>query len=92
MYAVMQQPNPTIEVITTKENNVVKVQIKDNGKGISAEIKQKIFEPFFTTKPTGEGTGLGLSICYDIVVAHNGRLTVDSVEGEYTNFIIELPI
>lgn len=92
MYAVMQEDDPIVEVITTKENNTVKVQIRDNGKGISAEIKRKIFEPFFTTKPTGEGTGLGLSICYDIVVAHNGSLTVDSEEGEYSNFIIELPI
>ena len=50
-------------------------------------------QPFFTTKPTGEGTGLGLSMSYDIVVkAHGGTINVNSEEGEFTEFIIAIPI
>ncbi|MBK8848400.1 MAG: GHKL domain-containing protein [Bacteroidetes bacterium] len=92
MYAVANRNDPRVEIKTSVINNAVRIEIKDNGPGIPEEIKQKIFEPFFTTKPTGEGTGLGLSICYDIVVAHKGSIVADSVEGAYTNFIIELPV
>ncbi|MGB4840347.1 MAG: ATP-binding protein, partial [Saprospiraceae bacterium] len=66
--------------------------IKDNGSGIPEHIKDKIFQPFFTTKPTGQGTGLGLSLAYDIVKAHGGEMKVESVEGEGSDFIIQLPI
>jgi two-component system, NtrC family, sensor kinase len=44
-----------------------------------------------TTKPTGQGTGLGLSLSYDIVKAHGGELKVETKEGEYAEFIIQLP-
>ena len=55
-------------------------------------IKEKIMQPFFTTKPTGEGTGLGLSLTYDMVVkGHGGSITVESTEGEGSEFIIKLP-
>ncbi len=56
-------------------------------------IKDKIMQPFFTTKPTGEGTGLGLSLTYDMVVkGHGGNIQVTSIEGEGSEFIIQLPI
>jgi signal transduction histidine kinase len=70
----------------------VKISIKDNGPGIPDAIKEKIFQPFFTTKPPGSGTGLGLSLSYDIIKAHGGELTVQSKEGEGTEFVIQLPI
>jgi signal transduction histidine kinase len=60
--------------------------------GIPEGIRSKIFQPFFTTKPTGEGTGLGLSLSYEIVKAHGGELKASSVEGEYSEFTILLPI
>ena len=66
--------------------------MSDNGSGIPSKILDKIFQPFFTTKPTGQGTGLGLSLSYDIVKAHGGELSVHTKEGEYTEFIIILPI
>ena len=51
-----------------------------------------MFQPFLTTKLTGEGTGLGLSISWDIVTQqHGGTITVDSREGEFTEFTIRLP-
>jgi signal transduction histidine kinase len=51
----------------------------------------KIFQPFFTTKPTGEGTGLGLSLSYNIIKAHGGEKTVETEEGEGTEFQIQIP-
>ena len=63
----------------------------DNGTGISEANTAKVFEPFFTTKPTGQGTGLGLSLSFDIVNSHGGELTVESEEGEFTEFRILLP-
>ena len=67
--------------------------MRDNGTGIPPEIRAKLFQSFFTTKPTGEGTGLGLSISYDIVTQqHGGTIAVDSREGEFTEFVIHLPL
>ena len=55
-------------------------------------LLDKIFQPFFTTKPTGQGTGLGLSLSYDIIKAHGGEIKVDTTEGEFAEFVIQLPI
>jgi two-component system NtrC family sensor kinase len=81
---------PTVSVSTKKMGDKVEIRVKDNGMGIPEKVKEKIFQPFFTTKPTGQGTGLGLSLSYDIIKAHQGTLTVESREGEYTEFIIQL--
>jgi signal transduction histidine kinase/ligand-binding sensor domain-containing protein len=69
----------------------IKIIIKDNGKGMSSEVKKHIFEPFFTTKEVGKGTGLGLSISYGIIEQHNGNIDVISEPGKGTEFIISLP-
>ena len=63
---------PTLKVTTRDIGEAVEIHVRDNGIGISADIKDKLFQPFFTTKPTGEGTGLGLSITYDIVTQQHG--------------------
>jgi signal transduction histidine kinase len=66
--------------------------VRDNGMGIPKETIDKIYQPFFTTKPTGQGTGLGLSICYEIITkGHGGELKANTVEGEFAEFIIQLP-
>lgn len=84
---------PTIWLTTKLMANGVEIRIRDNGTGIPASILDKIFEPFFTTKPAGEGTGLGLSIGYDTIVkGHNGELRVSSQEGEYSEFVVCLPV
>lgn len=83
---------PSVSVTTFKSNNNFVIEVMDNGTGIPAEIKNKIFEPFFTTKPAGEGTGLGLSLSYEIISqSHHGKLSVESEEGQYTRFIIQIP-
>ena len=69
----------------------VEIKVADNGNGIPQKIMDKIFQPFFTTKPTGQGTGLGLSLAYDIIKAHGGEITVNTKEGEYTEFMLRLP-
>ena len=83
---------PVVSITTSSSNNNIEIRIKDNGKGIPAEIRDKIFNPFFTTKPTGQGTGLGLSISYDIVVkGHGGSIRAESEMGKFTEFVIILP-
>ena len=85
--------NPEVMVSTSEEKNNLIIKVKDNGNGIPDAIKDKIMQPFFTTKPTGEGTGLGLSLSYDIVVkGHGGKIDVNTKGGEFTEFIITLPI
>ncbi|GAB3226499.1 hypothetical protein GCM10027346_08830 [Hymenobacter seoulensis] len=98
-YAVRQRQKqaepgyqPEVEVNTHAFPEKVVIEVRDNGTGISADIRQKIFQPFFTTKPTGEGTGLGLSLSYDIITkGHGGTLTVSSPDGQCTEFCISLP-
>jgi signal transduction histidine kinase len=81
-----------LHVATRDAGDSVEIKVRDNGIGISSEIKDKLFQPFFTTKPTGEGTGLGLSISYDIVTQqHGGTISVDSEEGVFTEFTVRLP-
>jgi two-component system NtrC family sensor kinase len=84
---------PEVTVSTSIEKNNLIIKVRDNGNGIPDAIKDKIMQPFFTTKPTGEGTGLGLSLSYDIVVkGHNGKIDIDSEEGEGSEFIITMSI
>ena len=84
---------PEVRVTTEKKEGSIFIHIRDNGSGIPSAIKDKIFEPFFTTKPTGEGTGLGLSLSYDIITKeHQGKMSVQSEEGSFTEFTIQLPI
>ncbi len=81
-----------LSIDTCYENERVLVKVHDNGTGMDENTKKKIFEPFFTTKNVGEGTGLGMSIVYKIIKKHNGLIHVNSVPGEGTEFIIDLPV
>ena len=70
----------------------VVLEVKDDGEGMSAEVKERIFEPFFTTKDEGKGVGLGLAVVYGIVQAHGGDIEVDSRPGEGTLFRVSFPV
>jgi two-component system NtrC family sensor kinase len=83
---------PTVELSIKKTDNQVFISVKDNGSGIPQKIVDKIFQPFFTTKPTGQGTGLGLSMSYDIIRAHGGEIKINTSQGEFTEFVILLPV
>ena len=75
-----------------ENNNIVVVEISDDGPGIPQDIQPRIFEQFFTTKGVGKGTGLGLSISYRIVVEmHKGDISFTSKPGD-TRFEIRLPM
>jgi signal transduction histidine kinase len=80
-----------IHIKTVSSDTGVKISIKDNGRGMTPEVKKHIFEPFFTTKEVGKGTGLGLSISFGIIEQHNGDIDVISEPGKGTEFIITLP-
>jgi signal transduction histidine kinase len=83
---------PTLGAATKNLGNSVEIRIRDNGGGISPEVREKMFNPFFTTKPAGEGTGLGLSISHDIIVKqHGGSIDVETEPGLFTEFKIVLP-
>ena len=81
-----------IWITAQKKNSHIKIEVKDDGRGIDTDKIPHIFDPFFTTKDVGEGTGLGLSISYNIIQKHGGNITVQSEKGKGTTFVITLPI
>ncbi|MEH2238281.1 ATP-binding sensor histidine kinase, partial [Nostoc sp.] len=89
---IKTNPNRII-IKTSLKNEGVKIAIADNAKGMDESVKQKIFDHLFTTKAVGKGTGLGLAIARQIVEqTHGGKLSFNSVLGEGTEFIIEIPL
>jgi two-component system, NtrC family, sensor kinase len=83
---------PTLTASTKNLGDRVEIRIRDNGTGMTPDVKEQMFNPFFTTKPTGEGTGLGLSISHDIIVKqHAGSIEVDTQPGEFTEIKVVLP-
>lgn len=83
----------TICTELSEDGQWVSVRIKDNGIGMTEEVKQQVFDYLFTTKPVGKGTGLGLSISRQIVVEkHGGQLSCISSPGEGSEFAIAIPV
>jgi two-component system NtrC family sensor kinase len=73
------------------ERDYRRIDVEDEGGGITPEHLPRIFEPFFTTKGVGEGTGLGLSVAHGIIADHGGWIDVESTIGRGTSFRIYLP-
>lgn len=83
---------PQVSVSTAGRSNSIEIVVRDNGSGMSPEIRDKVFTPFFTTKPAGQGTGLGLSLSYDIIHhEHGGQIEIRSENNAGTEMIVRLP-
>jgi signal transduction histidine kinase len=88
---IEEHPNQ-ITLQTDLENHQAVIRIRDNGLGMTDEVKQRIFDHLFTTKPVGRGTGLGLAIARQIIVEkHGGTLNVNSAPGAGAEFVMTLP-
>lgn len=82
-----EQPNKRIDLVArSNEKGRAVISVKDNGSGIDNEAMEKIFIPFFSTKKTG--SGIGLSLSKQIMLQHEGRITVKSKLGEGTEFVL----
>jgi len=90
LHAVEDSGLVTVNSAVNREKRRIRVEIADNGCGISKENMEKIFEPFFSTK--ANGTGLGLAVSYGIVTNHKGDIRVLSEPGRGSRFIVELPM
>jgi signal transduction histidine kinase len=82
----------TGEQVTEEGLPYIRITFFDKGTGIPPEHINKVLNPFFSTKPANIGTGLGLSISHGIVSNHGGNLMINSVKGEFTRIIIDLPV
>lgn len=84
---------PRIVLRTKQEGSTVRIEVEDNGPGMTEDVRKRIFEPFYTTKVPGQGTGLGLSVSYFIITEnHKGTVEVESQPGKGSRFIIRLPL
>lgn len=90
---------PTINVkvrmtpVEDSNEQLLRVEIEDNGIGMSDEVKSKLFDNFYTTKPVGQGTGLGMGIIKRIIMEnHSGELFVDSTENVGTKMTFIIPV
>lgn len=87
----LDKKEKSVTIIGYKDRESIVVKIKDNGKGIPEDIKKHIFDPFFTTKDVGKGTGLGLHIVTKEIEKHGGKISVESLVGIGSEFVITLP-
>jgi two-component system nitrogen regulation sensor histidine kinase NtrY len=79
-----------LDIYYKKEDEIVRIEVADNGKGIQPDHKIRLFEPYFSTKK--HGTGLGLTIVNTIINDHKGLIRVEDNSPRGTRFIIELPV
>jgi len=88
--------NGYLEFNFLKEQDRVKIHVKNSGKGLSKENLNRVFDRFYKTdKSRGldkNGVGLGLYIVKTILDLHSSEITVGSIEGQYTEFIFSLPL
>jgi signal transduction histidine kinase len=83
-------PGGRIILSTNSQDGQVCFAIRDTGKGMPPEVRDKVFHPFFTTKE--KGTGLGLAVIHKIITDHHGRIDLETSPGEGSTFTIKLPL
>ena len=89
--AIEHRKNGYVELVVRIDSRTAVVEVRDNGSGIAADVRDRVFEPFFTTKGD-KGLGLGLDISRQIARAHGGALTFDSDVNFGTVFRLALPL
>jgi len=81
-----------IRISTRRLGERLRIEIADDGPGMTPEVKARVFDPFFTTKGVGVGTGQGLSLAHSVIVQkHGGAIDVETAPGEGARFVIEIP-
>jgi two-component system, NtrC family, nitrogen regulation sensor histidine kinase NtrY len=90
MAAIEDKGEIIVDLSYIENQEMARIEVADNGNGISPEHKARLFEPYFSTKK--QGTGLGLVIANTIIREHKGSIVVQDNEPKGTKFIIELPV
>lgn len=88
-------PDPKNEIrvrVYAGDNAWVRIEVRDNGRGMGRDVLERIFDPFFTTKDVGGGAGLGLFVAHNLIAGAGGTLTVESQLNEGSRFLISLPV
>jgi signal transduction histidine kinase len=88
---VLVQPATTIPP-SIPPDAWVEILVRDDGPGISPQVRRHLFDPYFSGREAGRGLGLGLSKCWSIVKQHGGRIEVSSEPGRGATFTIMLPV
>jgi len=90
LFFMQDREKKELKIATTRDKKFLQIKISDTGPGIPVHNRKRVFEPFFSTKP--QGTGLGLAICQRIVVAHKGKIELESEVDKGSTFIVNLPM
>jgi two-component system NtrC family sensor kinase len=81
-----------ISLRATASDGSVRIEVEDDGPGVSEEVRERLFEPFVTTKEVGKGTGLGLAVCRGLIEAAGGTITLSDDYTDGARFVITLPV
>jgi len=88
LFFMQDREKKELKIATGQDKRFLQIRISDTGPGIPAHNRKRVFEPFFSTKP--QGTGLGLAICQRIVLAHKGKIELESEVDKGTTLIVNL--
>jgi two-component system NtrC family sensor kinase len=81
-----------VSTLVDSRRQNVEMRFRDTGVGIPPDVLPHIFDPFFTTKENQQNTGLGLAVAHSILDQHGGSITVKSVPGQGSEFLVSLPL
>jgi PAS domain S-box-containing protein len=71
---------------------MARIEVQDDGEGMTPEVMARMFDPFFSTRSVGQGMGLGLSVCHAIVTMQGGTIRATSEVGRGSTFVVDLPL